>query len=91
MDGVHDFPFRHRFAAQAGGETDLTQWQIVGYPKVPSPFETILESFGQSLEKDNDVLASTPFAPVGKAFKDWNAASSDRFMARMPYEMVIGF
>ena len=53
--------------------------------------ESMLESFGQSLEKDNDVLASTPFAPVGKAFKDWNAASSDRFMARMPYEMVIGF
>ena len=80
-----------KFAAQAGGETDLTQWQIVGYPKVQTPFEMILESFGQSLEKDNDVLASTPFAPVGKAFKDWNAASSDRFMARMPYEMVIGF
>ena len=80
-----------KFAAQAGGETDLTQWQIVGYPKPQSPMEMLMEQFGGGMKKDNDVLAGTVFAPVGQAYKDWNIATSDRFMARMPYEVVIGF
>ena len=80
-----------KFAAQAGGETDLTQWQIVGYPKPLSPMEMLMEQLGGGTKKDNDVLAGTMFAPVGQAYKDWNIATSDRFMARMPYEVVIGF
>ena len=51
----------------------------------------LMEQFGGSMKKDNDVLAGTVFAPVGQAYKDWNIATSDRFMARMPYEVVIGF
>lgn len=76
-----------RFAAQAGGNADLDSWQIVSYPKAPSTFDMLLEAL-QGPDK-NDVLAGTPFAPVGKAFRNWNA--EDRFMARMPYEVVIEF
>ena len=30
-----------------------------------------------------DVLAGTPFAPVGQAFRNWNGDRNDRFMARL--------
>lgn len=78
-----------RFAAQAGGDSDLGAWQIVTYPKAPTTMEMILEAL-QGPDR-NDVLAGTPFAPVGAAFRNWSFESGDRFMARMPYEMVIGF
>ena len=76
-----------RFAAQAGGNEDLASWQIVTYPKAPSTLDMLLESL-MGPDK-NDVLAGTPLAPVGKAFRNWNA--EDRFMARMPFEVVIEF
>lgn len=76
-----------RFAAQAGGNGDLASWQIVTYPKAPSTLDMLLESL-MGPDK-NDVLAGTPLAPVGKAFRNWNA--EDRFMARMPFEVVIEF
>ena len=79
-----------RFAAQAGGNPDLDSWQIVAYPKAPSLIDMLLESLGQGPDR-GDVLAGTPFAPIGEAFRNWNFETGDRFMARMPYEMIIGF
>lgn len=78
-----------RFAAQAGGNANLDAWQIVTYPKVPTTMDMILEAL-QGPDR-NDVFAGTPFAPIGEAFRNWNIETGDRFMARMPYEMVIGF
>ena len=77
------------FAAQAGGDADLGAWQIVTYPKAMTTMDLLLESLQGS--GGEDVLASTPFAPVGEAFRNWTFETGDRFMARMPYEMIIGF
>ena len=78
-----------RFAAQAAGDTDLNSWQVVTFPKAPSTLDLLMESLGQS--HGNDILAGTPFAPIGAAFRNWSVESGDRFMARMPYEVIIGF
>ena len=77
------------FAAQAGGDADLGVWQIVTYPKAMTTMDLLLESLQGS--GSEDVLAGTPFAPVGEAFRNWTFETGDRFMARMPYEMIIGF
>ena len=78
-----------RFAAQAAGDTDLNNWQVVTLPKAPSTLDLLMESLGQS--HGNDILARTPFAPIGAAFRNWSVETGDRFMARMPYEVIIGF
>ena len=77
------------FAAQAGGDANLGAWQIVTYPKAMTTMDLLLESLQGS--GGEDVLAGTPFAPVGEAFRNWTFETGDRFMARMPYEMIIGF
>lgn len=43
----------------------------------------------ESLSGTSSVMAGTPFAPVEKAYKDWNWNSSERIYARMPYIMEI--
>lgn len=80
-----------KYTASMAGDADLTNWQIVGYPKALSPAEQFLEMFSPSQGKDNEVLAGTPFAPVGQAFRNWNGDRNDRFMARLPYEMAIRY
>ena len=81
-----------KYAAQVAGNEDLSTWQIVSYPKPMTSMESFMEMLGGTgSSKDNDVFAGTPLHGVEKAFKNWDASRSDRYMARMPYEVVIGF
>jgi signal peptide peptidase sppA, 67K type len=73
------------YAAGTQGDGDLADWSIACYPKP----QTLLEMIMESLSGTSSVMAGTPFAPVEKAYKDWNWNSSERIYARMPYIMEI--
>ena len=73
------------YAAGTQGDGDLADWSIACYPKP----QTLLEMIMESLSGTTSVMAGTPFAPVEKAYKDWNWNSSERIYARMPYVMEI--
>lgn len=77
-----------KYAAIAAGDSmaDLDSWQIATYPKPLSSFELLLESLTGG---STDALAGTPFENIGKAYKNWNAASSEKFYARMPYIVTV--
>ena len=76
-----------RYAAIAAGdaESDLSTWEVAAYPKPMTTLDIILEN----LTGSTDALAGTPFESVGRAFRSWDAASTGKVYARMPYIMEI--
>ncbi len=76
-----------RYAAIAAGdaESDLSTWDIAAYPKPMTTLDIILEN----LTGSTDALAGTPFESVGRAFRSWDAASTGKVYARMPYILEI--
>ena len=76
-----------RYAAIAAGDTeaDLGTWNIAAYPKPMTTLDIILEN----LTGSTDALAGTPFESVGRAFRSWDATSTGKVYARMPYIMEI--
>ena len=76
-----------RYAAIAAGdaESDLGTWDIAAYPKPMTTLDIILEN----LTGSTDALAGTPFESVGRAFRSWDATSTGKVYARMPYIMEI--
>lgn len=76
-----------RYAAIAAGDTeaDLSTWEVAAYPKPMTTLDIILEN----LTGSTDALAGTPFESVGRAFRSWDATSTGKVYARMPYIMEI--
>ena len=76
-----------RYAAIAAGdaESDLSTWEVAAYPKPMTTLDIILEN----LTGSTDALAGTPFESVGRAFRSWDATSTGKVYARMPYIMEI--
>ena len=76
-----------RYAAIAAGDTeaDLGTWEVAAYPKPMTTLDIILEN----LTGSTDALAGTPFESVGRAFRSWDAASTGKVYARMPYILEI--
>ena len=76
-----------RYAAIAAGdaESDLSTWDIAAYPKPMTTLDIILEN----LTGSTDALAGTPFESVGRAFRSWDATSTGKVYARMPYILEI--
>lgn len=76
-----------RYAAIAAGDTeaDLGTWEVAAYPKPMTTLDIILEN----LTGSSDALAGTPFESVGRAFRGWDATSTGKVYARMPYIMEI--
>lgn len=87
VDELGTFYDAVKYAAITGGdsEADLDTWQIVSYPKPQTTMEMIMEAFTGS----SATLAGTPFESVGKAYHNWDSASSEHFFARMPFVYVI--
>lgn len=75
-------------AASAEGDygQDLSNWNIVEYPKPLTTMEKLMETFGGSTAK---VFAGTPLEDVEEAFVGWTEAQSGKVYARMPYEIEI--
>ncbi len=76
------------FAAQAAGDVDLDNWDVVSVPTPMSDLEMIMAMLSKNIFHEEDVLADTPFQAIGAAFKDWDYNTSDRFYARLPYQYV---
>ena len=74
-------------AMSIDGVISVNEVEVIGYPKPLTNFEMILESLNNST--DQNILAGTPFKPVGEAFADWKSTASGKVYARMPYELVI--
>ena len=76
-----------RYAAIAAGdaESDLSTWEVAAYPKPMTTLDIILEN----LTGSTDALAGTSFESVGRAFRSWDATSTGKVYARMPYIMEI--
>lgn len=76
-----------RYAAIAAGdaESDLSTWNIAAYPKPMTTLDIILEN----LTGSTDALAGTPFESVGRAFRGWDATSTGKVYARIPYVLEI--
>ena len=76
-----------RYAAIAAGDTeaDLGTWEVAAYPKPMTTLDIILEN----LTGSTDALAGTPFESVGRAFRSWDATSTGKVYARMPYILEI--
>ncbi|MCI1640228.1 MAG: signal peptide peptidase SppA [Bacteroidales bacterium] len=85
--------------ASSTGDDDLTAWNVVEYPKQLTKMEIILSYFGQQTDdtvnwilmkkRPVDIFNGTPFENISKAFAGWNPETSDRFYARMPYEIIV--
>ena len=65
---------------------DLSNWQIVEYPRPLTTMEKIMEALGGS---SAEVFAGTPLESVEKAFKGWSGTQSGQVYARIPYEREI--
>ena len=76
-----------RYAAISAGDSnaDLSNWNIATYPKPLTSLEIMLET----LTGSTDALAGTPFESVGRAFRNWDGASSGKVYARMPYVITV--
>ena len=75
-------------ASSAKGDygQDLSNWQIVEYPRPLTTMEKIMEALGGS---SAEVFAGTPLEGVEKAFKGWSETQSGQVYARIPYEIEI--
>lgn len=75
-------------ASSAKGDygQDLSNWQIVEYPRPLTTMEKIMEALGGS---NAEVFAGTPLESVEKAFKGWSETQSGQVYARIPYEIEI--
>ena len=66
---------------------DLSEWDIVEYPKPLTTMEMLLKGLGSSASVS--VFGGTPLENVEEAFKGWNATQGGKVYARLPYELVI--
>ena len=81
-----------KWAAAAGGDTDLAAWNIVEYPKPQSEMERMMEMFGQKTPAEN-IFSGTPFGDAAGMLLDWydriKNNPSDVVFARIPYVIDI--
>ena len=77
-----------KWAAAAGGDADLTAWNIAEYPKPQTQMEMMMEMVGQKSDPEN-ILAGTPFGDAAALLLDWYGrvkdTPSDVTFARIPY------
>ena len=65
---------------------DLSNWQIVEYPRPLTTLAKIMKALGGS---SAEAFAGTPLESVEKAFKGWSGTQSGQVYARIPYEIEI--
>ena len=81
------------WAASAGGDPSLEDWDVAEYPKPLTQIEQIMEMVnGKSLDEEN-IFSGTPFGSVASVFADWSERvkknPADVVFARIPYAMDI--
>lgn len=80
------------WTATAAGDSDLTAWNIVEYPKPLTTIEMLMENLGNMPSEEN-IFAGTPFQSIAETLLSWNARTrknpADVMFARIPYAMEI--
>ncbi|MBQ6044850.1 MAG: signal peptide peptidase SppA [Bacteroidales bacterium] len=81
-----------KWAASAGGDADLTAWNVVEYPKPLSEMERMMEMFGQGVPPEN-IFSGTPYGDAAGMLLDWyervKKNPADVMFARIPYVIDI--
>ncbi len=81
-----------KWAASAGGDADLTAWNVVEYPKPLSEMERMMEMFGQGVPPEN-IFSGTPFGDAAGMLLDWyervKKNPADVMFARIPFVIDI--
>ena len=67
------------------GVTGVQDVPLVGYPKPQSTLEILLESLG----RESNVFAGTPFENIGNAFQTFGKQDIGKAYARMPYVITV--
>lgn len=66
--------------------SDLSNWQIVEYPKPLTTMEKVMQMLNGESAK---IFAGTGLESVEKAFKEWKNSKNGQVYARIPYELII--
>jgi len=75
-----------RYAASQIGVNDMSEVQVIGYPKPQTAIDIILESFtGQ----EASIFGGTPLEDIEKAFTGWDYSQCGKAYARIPYEIIL--
>lgn len=75
-----------RYAASQIGVNDMSEVQVIGYPKPQTAIDIILESFtGQ----EASIFGDTPLEDIEKAFTGWDYSQCGKAYARIPYEIIL--
>lgn len=81
-----------RYAAICGGDVDLANWSVTGYPKPQTTLEMIIEMFNKSNPEEN-IFAGTILEHASATMMKWadmaNEGKADLTFARIPYEISI--
>ena len=74
-------------AGTESGAPDLSQWDIVEYPKPLTTMEMLVNALNGS--SSVSVFKGTPLESAEAAFSNWDYSQSGKVYARLPYELVI--
>ena len=92
VDEIGTLEDAEKWAASAGGDADLTAWNVVEYPKPLSEMERMMEMFGQGVPPEN-IFSGTPFGDAAGMLLDWyervKKNPADVMFARIPYVIDI--
>lgn len=81
-----------RYAAICGGDVNLANWSVTGYPKPQTTLEMIMEMFNKSNPEEN-IFAGTILENASATMMKWadmaNEGKADLTFARIPYEITI--
>ncbi len=77
-----------KWAAAAGGDADLSAWNVAEYPKPQTEMEMMMDMIGRKAPDEN-IFAGTPFGDAAGTLLDWYARvkknPADVTFARIPY------
>lgn len=79
-DAIH-----YAVLATGAASSALKGWDVVAYPKQPGMAEKIMDLLGLN-ETRATVFKGTPFEDIELAYKHWDWQSSQKVLARLPYE-----
>ena len=77
-----------KWAAAAGGDADLSAWNVAEYPKPQTEMEMMMDMIGKKAPDEN-IFAGTPLGDAAGTLLDWYARvkknPADVTFARIPY------
>lgn len=95
VDELGGFKAALEYTAGLAGNPDLSSWNVVGYPKMPTTMESLMAMFSGQGGPDMDqlIFTGTPLEGAASAMTNWYKSlqngNRDFIFARMPYIQTI--